>query len=331
MIVELKKEVSTAKAQELALATKSILVENDKKVLVTYSKIKTLPTELEAYTDAHFVTDTDLQLASRQYKKDTVSVKIGDIEIGGKTNHTLMMTGPCSVESEEQIEMVAKFLIKNDIKILRAGSYKPRTTPYSFQGMGLEGLQLLAKMREKYGLKIITEVRDYSHIEEVLEYSDLIQVGAKAMYDQGILRRCGKANKPILIKRGFGSTLQEFAQAAEFVLSGGNENVILCERGIRTFEMNTRFTLDLCGVAWLKQKTNLPIVLDPSHALGARYGIADLSRACVAMGIDGLLIETHPDPSVAMSDAAQQLDFNMFEEMNASLKAIATAVGRVMI
>lgn len=331
MVVELKQEVSQAKAQELALATKSILVENDKKVLVTYSKIKELPKELEAFTDAYFVTDTDLQLASRQYKKDTASVKIGDVEIGGNTNHTLMMTGPCSVESEEQIEEVAKFLIKNDIKVLRAGSYKPRTSPYSFQGMGLEGLQLLAKMRDKYGLKVITEVRDYSHIEEVIEHSDVIQVGAKAMYDQGILRRCGKANKPILIKRGFGSTLQEFAQAAEFVLSGGNENVILCERGIRTFEMNTRFTLDLCGVAWLKQKTNLPIVLDPSHALGARYGIADLSRACVAMGIDGLLIETHPDPSVAKSDAAQQLDFNMFEEMNASLKTIASAVGRVMI
>lgn len=331
MIVELRENVSKEIAEELALATKSILVENDKKLLITYSSIKELPDELEFYTEKFTVTDSDLQLASRQYKDKTISVKIGDIEIGGNTNNTLMMTGPCSVESEEQIEEVAKFLVKNDIKVLRAGSYKPRTSPYSFQGMGLEGLQLLAKMREKYGLKIITEVRDYSHIEEIIEYSDVIQVGAKAMYDQGILRRCGKANKPVLIKRGFGSTLQEFAQAAEFVLSGGNENVILCERGIRTFETKTRFTLDLCGVAWLKENTNLPIVLDPSHALGARYGIADLSRACVAMGIDGLLIETHPNPSVAKSDAAQQLTFDMFEEMNASLKIIANAVGKKMM
>jgi len=331
MVVELKKEVSKTKAQELALVTKSILVENEALILVTYSSIKILPKELEPFTKKYTVTATDLQLASKEYKKETITIKIGDIEIGGNTNNTLMITGPCSVESEEQIETVAKFLIKNDIKVLRAGSYKPRTSPYSFQGMGLEGLKLLAKMREKYGLKIITEVRDYSHIEEVIEYSDIVQVGAKAMYDQGILRRCGKANKPILIKRGFGSTLQEFAQAAEFVLSGGNENVILCERGIRTFETKTRFTLDLCGVAWLKENTNLPIVLDPSHALGARYGIADLSRACVAMGIDGLLIETHPNPTVAKSDAAQQLTFDMFEEMNASLKSIANAVGKVMI
>jgi len=331
MVVELKQSTSKEKAEELALATKSILVENNKLILVTYSSVKELPKELESFTENYIVTDTDLQLASKQYKKGTISVKIGDIEIGGNTNNTLMITGPCSVESEEQIEEVAKFLIKNDIKVLRAGSYKPRTSPYSFQGMELDGLKLLAKMRKKYALKIITEVRDFSHIEEVIEYSDIIQVGAKAMYDQGILRRCGKANKPILIKRGFGSTLQEFAQAAEFVLSGGNEQVILCERGIRTFETKTRFTLDLCGVAWLKENTNLPIILDPSHALGARYGIADLSRACVAMGIDGLLIETHPNPSVAKSDAAQQLTFEMFEEINASLKAIANAVGRKMI
>lgn len=332
MIVELKQNTPQSKAEELAIATKSILVPHSPLKLVTYSKIKELPKVLEPYTQNFTITHTDLQLASRTYKQKTIDIALSpEIKIGGSTNHTLMITGPCSVESEEQIETVAQFLVKNNIKVLRAGSYKPRTSPYSFQGLGLEGLQLLAKMGKKYDLKIITEVRDYSHIEEVIEYSDIVQVGAKAMYDQGILRRCGKANKPVLIKRGFGSTLQEFAQAAEFVLSGGNENVMLCERGIRTFETNTRFTLDLCGVAWLKEKTNLPIILDPSHALGARYGIADLSRACVAMGIDGLLIETHPNPSVALSDAAQQLTFEQFEAMNASLKTVANAVGRKMI
>ena len=214
---------------------------------------------------------------------------------------------------------------------MRAGCYKPRTSPYSFQGLGLEGLKLLAKMREKYGLHIITEVRDSSHVEEVIAHTDIIQIGAKAMYDQGILKRCGKANKPVLLKRGFGSTLQEFVQAAEFILSGGNDQVILCERGIRTFETNTRFTLDLCGVSFLKEKTNLPIILDPSHAMGYAYGVADLARACVAMGVEGLLIESHPTPKEAWSDAAQQLNFDEFAELMASLKPVAQAVGRKLV
>ena len=197
--------------------------------------------------------------------------------------------------------------------------------------MGLEGLQLQAKMRDKYGLHIISEVRDATHIEHVIEYADIIQGGAKAMYDQGILRRCGEARKPVLIKRGFGSTLQEFAQAAEFVLSGGNEQVLLCERGIRTFETKTRFTLDLCGVAWLKAHTNFPGILDPSHAMGHAYGVPELSRACAAMGIDGLLIESHPNPKVAKSDAAQQLDHGTFRELYASLQPICQAVGKQLV
>jgi 3-deoxy-7-phosphoheptulonate synthase len=191
----------------------------------------------------------------------------------------------------------------------------------------LDGLKLLAKMRDEFGLNVITEARDATHIDEIIEYSDIIQVGAKAMYDQGILRACAKTQKPVLIKRGFGTTLQEFVQAAEFVLSGGNPNVVLCERGIRTFETGTRFTLDLCGVAWLKQHTNLPIILDPSHAMGYAYGIADLARACVAMGIDGLLIEAHRNPKVAKSDASQQLTHAEFEALLSSLKPVATAVG----
>ena len=242
-----------------------------------------------------------------------------------------MITGPCSIESMEQITESAELLKKHNLTTLRAGCYKPRTSPYSFQGLGLEGLKMLSKIRDQYGYNIITEVRDSTHIDEVIEYSDIIQVGAKAMYDQGILRKCGKSGKPVLIKRGFGTTLQEFVQSAEFVLSGGNEDVMLCERGIRTFETKTRFTLDLCGVAWLKENTNLPVILDPSHALGYRYGIADLTRACVAMGVDGLLIESHPDPSVAKSDAAQQLNFDQFTTMFESLQPVANAVGRNII
>jgi 3-deoxy-7-phosphoheptulonate synthase len=185
-------------------------------------------------------------------------------------------------------------------------------------------------MRDEFGVAVITEARDATHIDEIIEYSDVIQVGAKAMYDQGILRACAKTQKTVLIKRGFGTTLQEFVQAAEFVLSGGNPNVVLCERGIRTFETGTRFTLDLCGVAWLKKHTNLPIILDPSHAMGYAYGIADLARACVAMGIDGLLIETHPTPKTAKSDASQQLDHNEFEAVINSLKPVAASVGHTI-
>ena len=186
-------------------------------------------------------------------------------------------------------------------------------------------------MREKYGLAVVTEVRDSTHVQMVLEYADVVQIGAKAMYDHGILRACGRSQKPILIKRGFGTTLQEFVQAAEFVLSGGNPNVLLCERGIRTFETKSRFTLDLCGVAYLKEYTNLPVILDPSHAMGYAYGVPDLARACMAMNVDGLLIEVHPDPSVAKSDAAQQLTHETFRKLYESLKPIADAVGRSIV
>lgn len=331
MIIHLKNSVTRNQALELAEKYQSIFIEKEKFVFVTPSKLKNLPKEMEAFTDAFFPMENDIQLASKNYINGIRAVQVGDVSFGGTKNNTVVITGPCSVESKEQIEQVAQFCVKNDIKILRAGSYKPRTSPYSFQGLGLEGLKLLAEVREKYGLKIITEVKDATHIDEVIEYADIVQVGAKAMYDAGVLRRCGKSNKTILIKRGFGSTLQEFVQAAEFVLSGGNENVMLCERGIRTFETKTRFTLDLCGVAFLKEHTNLPIILDPSHAMGYRYGVADLARACVAMGVDGLLIETHPTPEKALSDAAQQLNFQEFEELMASLKPVANAVGRVIV
>jgi 3-deoxy-7-phosphoheptulonate synthase len=302
----------------------------DAYVIITSSSIKEIDNAHKEYIDYNKTFDSDIQLASKEYISKR-SIQIDDIIIGGDSRNTLMITGPCSVESKEQIDVSAQFLIKNNIKILRAGCFKPRTSPYTFQGLGSKGLDMLVEMREKYGLKIITEAKDATHIDEVIEKSDIIQIGAKAMYDHGILKACSKTQKPVLIKRGFGSTLQEFVQSAEFVLSGGNPNVILCERGIRTFENKTRFTLDLCGVSYLKEYTNLPIILDPSHAMGYRYGVADLARACVAMGIDGLLIESHPNPKVAQSDASQQLDFNQFETLQKSLVPIAEAVGMQMI
>lgn len=328
MIIHLKDTVTREEAAKLAEANKAFhLITDGIQVLVTSSGVKEVPAALEGVTESSWVFPNDMQLAARSYMNKTREVTIGDVTIGGDTGNTLIISGPCSVESEEQIRQSSHLLKKNGLTSLRGGCYKPRTSPYSFQGLGLEGLKLLAKMREEYGFTVVTEARDATHIHEIIEHADVIQVGAKAMYDQGILRACAKTNKPVLIKRGFGTTLQEFVQAAEFVLSGGNSNVVLCERGIRTFETGTRFTLDLCGVEWLKHYTNLPVILDPSHAMGYAYGVPGLTRACVALGVDGLLIEVHPNPKVAKSDASQQLNHEEFETLLNAIRPVAASVG----
>jgi 3-deoxy-7-phosphoheptulonate synthase len=332
MIIHLKASISSEEAARIAESIQAFhITSNGTNILISSSGDKIVPAQIEKHVDQFWVFPNDMQLASKAYLPKKREVKIGNVTIGGDTKNTLLIGGPCSVESEDEIRESAELLVKLGLTTLRGGCYKPRTSPYSFQGLGLEGLKLLAKMREEYGLTVITEARDATHINEIIEYTDVIQVGAKAMYDQGILRACAKTNKPVLIKRGFGTTLQEFAQAAEFVLSGGNENVILCERGLRTFETGTRFTLDLCGVAWMQEYTNLPIILDPSHAMGYAYGIPNLARACVAMGIDGLLIETHRNPKVAKSDASQQLDHQQFEDLLKSLRPVAESIGYKMI
>jgi 3-deoxy-7-phosphoheptulonate synthase len=327
MIIKLKSTLSGAQAEQLAAAHKAFHIFDGAHTLITGSSMNEVPDGLVEHAEASWVFPNDMQLASRGYNAETRTINFGATTIGGQTNHTVLIGGPCSVESEEQIESAAQLLKSLGLNTLRGGAYKPRTSPYSFQGMGLDGLKLLAKMRERHGLTVITEARDATHIDEIIEHTDIIQIGAKAMYDQGILRACAKIQKPVLIKRGFGTTLQELVQAAEFVLSGGNQDVMVCERGIRTFETGTRFTLDLCGVAWLKEYTNLPVILDPSHAMGYAYGVAPLAKACVAMGIDGLLIETHPNPKVAKSDASQQLTYEAFEQLYHELKPVAAAVG----
>lgn len=332
MIIHLKDSVSEEKSLQIAEELKAILVRGkNNKLLVASSKIKELPNGLASEVENSFVLSSDIQLASREYLPETREIKIGQNIIGGNQNNTMIIGGPCSVESEEQITSAAELMKELNISTLRGGCFKPRTSPYTFQGLGMEGLRLLGLMREKYGLNIITEVKDATHIDAVIEHTDIIQIGAKAMYDHGILRKCGETDKPVLLKRGFGTTLQEFVQAAEFILSGGNENVMLCERGIRTFETKTRFTLDLCGVSFLKEYTNLPVILDPSHAMGYAYGVPDLARACTAMGVDGLLIEVHPNPKEAKSDAAQQLNYNEFKDLYGTLSAIAAAIGRTII
>lgn len=331
MIIKLKASVTEEQAQSLAKDHHAFLIFDGTHTLITGSSVKELPQSLTSHTEQFWVFANDMQLSSRKYQSEKREVSFGKSKIGGQTKNTVIIGGPCSVESEEQIESAALLLVKLGLGTLRGGAYKPRTSPYSFQGMGLEGLKLLAKMRDSHGLTVITEARDATHIDEIIEHTDVIQIGAKAMYDQGILRACAKTSKPVLIKRGFGTTLQELVQAAEFILSGGNSNVMLCERGIRTFETGTRFTLDLCGVAWLQEHTNLPIILDPSHAMGYAYGVPSLAKACVAMGIDGLLIETHPNPKVAKSDASQQLTYEAFETLYHELKPIAQAVGYTLI
>ena len=332
MIIHLKKDIGNSKANEIAAKINAFLVEQKEYfVLITSSSVKEVPADVKSHLIDSFVFPDDMQLSSRQYMNTTREIQFGNVRIGGKTNNTIMIAGPCSVESEAQIQESSALLKAHNLTMLRGGCYKPRTSPYSFQGLGFAGLQLLSKMREQHGLAVITEVRDATHVHEVIEHSDIIQIGAKAMYDQGILRACAKTTKPVMIKRGFGSTLQETVQCAEFVLSGGNNNVAICERGIRTFETKTRFTLDLCGVAYLKEYTNLPVILDPSHAMGHAYGVADLTRACMAMGVDGLISEVHPNPKVAKSDASQQLNHAEFEALMKTLPPVGKAIGRNLV
>lgn len=332
MIAHIKKEIPDDLFRKLIDDYGAMHFETpDHHVVVTASKEKALKDDFTKYVIAGYPCDTDIQLASRGYLPKTREIQIADTKVGGDTKNTIFISGPCSVESPEQIDIVAKKLVSLGIKVLRAGCFKPRTSPYTFQGLGLEGLKILKSAGDQYGLKTITEVRDSTHVDDVIEMADMIQIGAKAMYDHGILKACGKTRKPVLLKRGFGTTLQEFVQAAEFILSGGNSNVLLCERGIRTFETKTRFTLDLCGVAFLKKETNLPIVVDTSHAMGYAYGVPDLTRASIAMGIDGLLIESHPDPSVAKSDASQQINMDELENLHKSLSPVADAIGYQLV
>ena len=332
MIIHLPNHISLSEAQTYASKVGALCMQGeDGYVLITSHMVQALPSILDKIATRWWAFPTDMQLCSRSYHATTHRVNIGDTYIGGDGQNQLTIAGPCAVENREQIEQSCLMLKRMGIKVLRAGCYKPRTSPYTFRGLGEDGLKLLSEMRDKYGLLIATEMRDATHADKVVEYADVVQVGAKAMYDHGLLTAAGQCGKPVILKRSFSATLQEFVNCADFIMSCGNNQVILCERGIRSYETNTRFTLDLCGVAWLKQHCNLPIIVDPSHAMGYAYGIADLSRACTAMGVDGLLIETHPNPQQAKSDSAQQLDHASFEAMYASLQPIAAAVGKNLI
>jgi 3-deoxy-7-phosphoheptulonate synthase len=238
------------------------------------------------------------------------------------------MAGPCSVENEQQIFTVAKSVADSGARILRGGAFKPRTSPYSFQGLGEEGLKLLRAAADEYKLKVITEVMDRSQIELVEKYTDILQVGARNMQNFTFLKELGKATKPVMLKRGLAATIEEWLMSAEYILSGGNHNVILCERGIRTFETATRNTLDIGAIPVVKKKSHLPIIADPSHGIGIRDKVAPMARACVAAGADGIMVEVHNDPDHAKSDGAQSLYPDQFSVMMKEIKIIAEAIGR---
>ncbi len=266
------------------------------------------------------------KLVSREFKKENTVVNIEEVKVGG--NEIIIMAGPCSVENEEQIISTAEAVKKGGAKILRGGAYKPRTSPYSFQGLGEDGLKLLRKAKEKTGLKIVTEVMESDDVDLVADYADLIQVGARNMQNTRLLRTLSKIKKPILLKRNFSATLLEFLMAAEYLLSGGNDQVILCERGIRTFVEYTRNTFDLNIIPVIKQLSHLPIIADPSHATGKSDLVMPMSRAAIACGADGLIIEVHPRPEKAESDGDQSIRFDSFSQLVKDIKPIATAVGR---
>ena len=266
------------------------------------------------------------KLASRGFKSEGTVINLGSAKIGG--NEVVVMAGPCSVENEQQIFTIAKAVAASGAKVLRGGAFKPRTSPYSFQGMGEEGLKLLRAAGDEYKLCVITEVMDKSQIDLVEKYADVLQVGARNMQNFTFLKDLGKASKPVMLKRGLAATIEEWLMSAEYILSGGNQQVILCERGIRTFETATRNTLDIGAIPVIQKKSHLPIVADPSHGIGIRDKVIPMARACVAAGADGIMVEVHHDPDHAKSDGAQSLYPDQFDQMMKEIKIIAEAIGR---
>ena len=267
------------------------------------------------------------KLSSREFKVENTVVNVEGVAIGG--DELVVMAGPCAVESEEQVLSTARMVKAAGAKILRGGAFKPRSSPYSFRGMGVQGLQLLLKAKKETGLPIITEVMTAEDVGMVAQYADILQIGARNAQNFNLLDAVGKIRKPVMLKRGFSSTYEEWLLAAEYVLSGGNSQIILCERGIRTFEPSTRFTMDIAAIPMIKSLSHLPIIADPSHSTGRASLVTPMTLAAVAAGADGVIVDVHPDPSVAMCDGAQALTFENFESMMTQVGAVADAMRRV--
>lgn len=280
---------------------------------------------MEGVKECHRIV-SPYKLASRHFRPQGTVVKIGKVEIGGP--HVVTMAGPCSVESREQVEQVAEIVAAQGAQIMRGGAFKPRSSPYSFQGMGEEGLKLMRAAADRRGLLVVSEVMDHTQLPMLMTYADILQVGARNMQNFNLLKEVGKLRKPVLLKRGNSATIEELLLAAEYIMSGGNYDVILCERGIRTFETYTRNTMDISAIPVIKKLSHLPIIGDPSHGTGRRDLVLPMARAAIAAGADGLIVEVHPDPDKAASDGAQTLTPPQFAEMMAQIRAIAAAVGR---
>ncbi|HLY59772.1 MAG TPA: 3-deoxy-7-phosphoheptulonate synthase [Terriglobia bacterium] len=269
------------------------------------------------------------KLASRAFRPEGSVVQLGPgVAVGGK--QVVVMAGPCSIESAEQIDTIASLLSKFGVRVLRGGAFKPRSSPYSFQGLGQQGLELMRRAADKYKMLVISEVMDQTQIPLVLEYVDVVQVGARNMQNYNLLKELGKISKPVLLKRGISATIEELLLSAEYIMSGGNYNVVLCERGIRTFESYTRNTLDVSAIPVIQKLSHLPIVADPSHGTGRRDKVPPMARAAVAAGADGLLLEVHHDPEHALSDGAQSLYPSQFEKLMKELRMIVPAVERTI-
>jgi 3-deoxy-7-phosphoheptulonate synthase len=266
------------------------------------------------------------KLASRTFRQENTVITIGDLRIGG--DEVIVMAGPCSAENEEQVEASAAAVKRAGAKVLRGGAFKPRSSPYSFQGLGEEGLRLLRAAADRHNLALVSEIMDISQLDLIVKYSHILQVGARNMQNFTLLRELGKARTPVLLKRGISATIEEWLLSAEYILAGGNMDVMLCERGIRTFESYTRNTLDISAIPVVKQLSHLPVLVDPSHGTGRRDKVAPMARAAVAAGADGLLIEVHCDPDHALSDGAQSLFPAQFDRLMAELRIIAPAIGR---
>jgi len=335
MVVILKQK---AKQEEIERLTKqleakgvsvSLVVGSDVNILGLVGDTSTIdPSVIEAngIVERVMKVQEPFKKANRMFHPEDTIVDINGAKIGGKK--IAMIAGPCSVESEEQITEIAKEVKEIGANFLRGGAFKPRTSPYAFQGMKYEGLELLKKARESTGLPIVTELMSPYDIETFVDNVDVIQVGARNMQNFDLLKELGKTNKPILLKRGLSATIEEWLMSAEYIMAGGNENVILCERGIRTFENYTRNTLDLSAVPAVKKLSHLPIVIDPSHSAGKYWMVEPLAKAAVAVGADGLIIEVHNDPANALCDGPQSIKPSKFAKLMEELKVIAAAVGR---
>lgn len=270
----------------------------------------------------------DYKLVSREFHPEDTIIDVGGAKIGG--SHIAVMAGPCAVESIEQLREAASYVKASGAKFLRGGAFKPRTSPYAFQGLELKGLEMLAKVGQETGLKIVTEIMDASALDAVCEYADVLQIGARNMQNFYLLKEVGKSNKPVLLKRGLAATVSEWLNAAEYIMSEGNYNVIFCERGIRTYETVTRNTLDLSAVIAIKEASHLPIIVDPSHGTGVRSMVLPMGRGAIAVGADGLMVEMHPNPEKALCDGKQSLNPQGFEAFMEEMRRTASFMGKTL-